>query len=257
MPAGSPYDGDVARPLIAIVGELTADGRLSLPARYAAAVARAGGLPLAVAPGVDGVVAAEVLERVDGLLFAGGDDFDTERLGLGPTHPAARPVPGAKQDFDLALARAALADDVPVLGVCYGMQVLALAGGGRLLQHLPDDRPGHQEHRGGARHAVRATAGTKLARLLGVDPVTVISRHHQALAEVGLGWTVAAEDDEGLIEAVEHPGRRFALGTQWHPELEPAGGPQERIFRGLIEAAAERGSRAMETAAAGGPGLAP
>jgi putative glutamine amidotransferase len=227
------------RPWIGIVGELVAAERreVRLSLRYVQAVERAGGHAFVVAYGA--APAEELLERADGLVFAGGDDFDTERLGLGPTHPAATPVPAEKQDFDVALARAALAAGVPALGICYGMQLLALTGGGRLLQHLPDDRPGARAHAGGVRHGVRLETGTKLRALLGVAELEVISRHHQAIAGVGPDWLVAARDDEDLIEAVEHSDAAFALGVQWHPELAPDAF-QERLFGGLVAAAGRR-----------------
>ena len=227
------------RPLIAINGELIADPSnpvLRLPARYAEAVLNAGGIPLAITPVGGPADVARLLERVDGLLLGGGDDFDTARLGLGPTHPKAKPVPPSKQEFDFALARAALTSGVPVLGICYGMQLLALAEGGRLLQHLPDDRPEAREHGGGARHAVIVEPGSKLGRALGVESLEVTSRHHQAVAQVGAGWSVSAVDDQGLIEAVESERAPFAIGVQWHPEVAPEGGVEHRLFRALVAA---------------------
>jgi len=226
------------RPLIAIDGELLVEKTptVGLALRYARAVERAGGAPLVVPPTAAGAL-DRVLDAVDGVLLSGGDDFDTERLGLGPTHPRARPVPAEKQDFDLALARAALARKLPVLGICYGMQLLALAEGGALYQHLPEDRPGSQDHTGGREHSVEVGRGTKLADCLGVTTMTVISRHHQALARTGERWSVSARDEEGLIEAIEREGSPFALGVQWHPELAPDDAVQERLFEGLIAAA--------------------
>ena len=160
------------RPLIVVNGLLEpgASPALKLANRYAEAVLAAGGVPLAIPP-VGGAAAIEaLLERVDGLLLTGGDDFSMERLGKGATHPAACPVPGEKQDFDVTLARAALERDLPVLGICYGMQLLALVGGGDLHQHLPEDRPGARQHSGSVRHPVRAEAGTKLVAILGLQP---------------------------------------------------------------------------------------
>jgi len=242
-------------PLIGIDGHL--DGgdppRASLPTRYADAVLKAGGIPVVIPPVGGPSDIARVLDRVDGLLLPGGDDFDTARLGLGPTHPAACPVPAEKQDFDVALARAALERRLPVLGICYGMQLLALATGGSLLQHLPDDRPGGRDHRGGVEHAVEIRPGTKLARLLDLEELPVVSRHHQAIDEPGAGWLVSATDDEGLVEALESTELPFALGVQWHPELAPEGSPHDRLFRGLVGAASLHAARAHSPAVATAP----
>ncbi len=228
------------RPLIGINGLLApgASPKLELANRYANAVLKAGGIPLAIPP-IGGPSDIErLIERVDGLLLSGGDDFDTQRLGLGPTHPSAVIVPAEKQDFDFVLARAALAHATPVLGICYGMQLLGLAEGGRMYQHIPEDRPGSQEHRSNALHLVAIEPDTKLARLLGTTQATVVSRHHQALASVGKPWKVSARDGEGLIEAIEREAHPFALGVQWHPELAEEGSVHDRLFRGLIGAAA-------------------
>lgn len=249
MPSADPM-----RPLIAINGLIAEDEhgeltKLSLRNRYAEAVLRGGGIPVVVPPVGGPADLRALLARVDGLVLTGGDDFETERLGLGPTHPRAVPTPAVKQDFDLELCRAALEADVPVLGICYGMQCLSLATGGRLHQHLPDDLPGSQEHTGGVEHEVEVEAGSKLAGLLGVPRLPVVSRHHQALSDPGADWRVTGRDGEGLIEAVEHPDREFAIGVQWHPELSPAGSPHDGLFRGLVTTASVRARRtALEAA---------
>ena len=227
------------RPLIAVNGQLTAGDApgLKLANRYCEAVLAAGGVPLAIPPVGGPADVRRLLERVDGLLLTGGDDFAMERLGLGPTHPSADPVPAAKQDLDVELARAALELQLPVLGICYGMQLLALVEGGDLFQHLPEDRPGSRSHSGSVRHGVAVEPGTKLAGVLGLEQHEVISRHHQAVSRVGSPWRIAARDDQGLIEAIERDGHPFALGVQWHPELAEAGAADGRLFRALVDAA--------------------
>lgn len=231
---------DKRRPLVLVNGELEAGEkrRLQLPMRYAEALWHAGATALvlpALAASLD-----HLLDQAAGVVLGGGDDFDTQRLGLGPTHAAAKPVPAEKQGFDLALVSKALERDLPILGICYGMQLLGVASGARLFQHLPEDRPGHDEHAGGAQHDVLLAPDSKLREIYGVDRIEVISRHHQALATAASPWEVSARDPEGLIEAIELPSATYALGVQWHPELDDFTGPQGRLFTSFVEAAACR-----------------
>lgn len=238
----------VEHPLIAVNGEMepgkTAP-RLSLNNLYADAVLRAGGVPLAIPPVGGPRDIAKLLACVDGLVLGGGADFDLERLGLGKNHPSVAPVMPAKQDFDVELVRAALAMRIPILGICYGMQIFAVVDGGSLHQHIPDDRPGAREHRGNVLHPVEVTPGSKLAALVEAHGLEVVSSHHQAVATVGPRWTVGARDDQGLIEAIERADLPFCVGVQWHPERSPQGSPHDRLFRGLVGAAGVARSRAL------------
>lgn len=233
------------RPLVGInVGVYHDDRqRAEYPVRYADAVRRAGGLPIAIYPSDDADECAELVARLDALLLSGGDDFDAEALGLGATHPEATPVPLAKQNGDLALVRAALRAELPTLGICYGMQLMALVRGGTLLQHLPEDRPGCQQHWKDARHAVDVVGDSRLAGVVGDGPLLTLSRHHQAIDGIGAGWRVAARDGEGLVEAIEDPDLAFAIGVQWHPELATddaeADERQSRLVAALVRAATD------------------
>ncbi len=243
------------RPLIAING-LLATGekpKLELATRYADAVLKAGGIPVAIPPCGGPSDIERLLERVDGLVLSGGDDFDTARIGLGPVHPSATLTPAAKQDFDFLLARAAIRRATPVLGICYGMQLLGLAEGAQILQHLSDEWSGHAEHRGGVMHTVDVLEGSKMARVLRTPRLEVVSRHHQALASVAAPWRVCARDDEGLVEAIERDGHPFAIGVQWHPELAPEGSANDRLFQGLVSAAAMAATNRVIHAPATGP----
>ena len=238
------------KPLIAIHPELSNDAdapKVVLPVRYCERLEAAGAAPLVLPPLVSEDTLRSLFDELDGLLLAGGDDFDTQRLGLGPTHPAAKPVPTAKQDFDVRFVELALEHGLPVLGVCYGMQLLGLTGGGHLHQHLPEDRPRGREHRGGVMHPVHVRPESKLASLTGVGPIDVVSRHHQALSDVGSDWIVSATDEEGLIEAIERPDHPFALGVQWHPELSDERSDRA-LLEGLVAAATEaRRTRTLRT----------
>jgi putative glutamine amidotransferase len=203
-----------------------------VPAAYVRAIERAGGRPVLIPPSEDGV--EETLDAIDGLLFSGGSDLDPELYDQEPHEETSGVVP-ERDRAELALLDAALARDMPVLAVCRGSQVLNVARGGDLIQHLPDVVDDHKhKHTPGtfADHQVTLEHGTRLAELLG-ERAPVKSHHHQGFGRVGDGLRVAAHAEDGTIEAVEDPSHRFALGVLWHPEE----GEDLRLFEELVRAA--------------------
>jgi putative glutamine amidotransferase len=184
-------------------------------------------------------------DRLDGLLLPGGGDFLPDRRY--PAGVAFDPVPARQIRFDRALLAAALERDRPVLAICYGMQLLALHCGGALHFDVATDVPGAGEHRladPGARHPIRIDSRSRLGALLGAAELFVNSRHHQAVADAGCG-AITARTHDGVVEAIEVPGARFALGVQWHPEsLDEEHG--DRLFAAFVAACGD------ETPPAGG-----
>jgi len=177
--------------------------------------------------------ARALLDRVDALLMTGGDDADLRALG-GPAPLAeCKPVPPEQQAFNLALVREACARDLPLLGVCFGMQMMGLAHGAPLVQHMERTA----DHEKGIEHAVRAVPATRLAALVGDDGFDVPSFHHQALAGPGDGLVASAWAEDGTLEAIERPDLRYALGVQWHPERAPGSAASQALFSGLRDAA--------------------
>ncbi|MEV4434330.1 gamma-glutamyl-gamma-aminobutyrate hydrolase family protein [Streptomyces sp. NPDC049585] len=205
-----------------------------LPALYTTHVQRAGGAVLMLPPD-DPAHAAGLLDAVDGLVLAGGDDVDPA-LYDAVAHPrTGTPVP-ERDRWELALLEAALEADVPVLGICRGMQLMNVRAGGTLCQHLPDE-VGHTGHNPAPGvfhdHAVVPVPGTLTASLLPAR-LDVATHHHQSVADVGKDLVVSAHADDGTVEAVEYQDRAFALGVQWHPEARD----DLRLAKALVGAAA-------------------
>jgi putative glutamine amidotransferase len=214
----------VARPLVGITtyvvpakfGYWDTEAAL-VPAHYVQAVERAGARALLVPPTEEGV--GETLDALDGVIFSGGSDLDPEHYGQEP-HPETYGVTPDRDRAELALLREALARDMPVLAICRGSQVLNVARGGDLLQHLPEV-VGDEKHKHSpgtfSDHDVIVEEGTRLAELLPAR-TPVKSHHHQGFGRLGEGLRVAAHAEDGAIEAVEDPSHRFAIGVLWHPE---------------------------------------
>jgi len=203
-----------------------------VPTDYVRAVERAGGRALIVPPSDDGL--EETLNVLDGLVFSGGSDLDPATYGHDP-HPETKGIVEERDRAELALLNAALARDMPVLAVCRGSQILNVALGGDLVQHLPEV-VGHDEHKHTpgeyADHDVSLEPGTRLEALLG-DHAPVKSHHHQGFGRLGDGLREAARAHDGTLEALEDPSRRFALGVLWHPEA----GEDLRLFEAFVEEA--------------------
>lgn len=209
-----------------------------IPAEYVQAVERAGGRPLLVPPSEEGI--DETLDALDGLIFSGGTDLDPDLYGQEP-HPETYGVRPARDHAELALLTAALERDMPVLAICRGSQVLNIARGGDLVQHLPDV-VGDEKHKHTpgtfADHDVTVEAQTLLGSLLG-EHAPVKSHHHQGFGRLGDGLQATARAEDGTIEAVEATDRRFAVGVLWHPEA----GEDMKLFEALVEEAAQYAKR--------------
>jgi len=216
------------------------DAAALLPRNYIDAAHRAGGLAILLPP--DAALAErpdQILDLIDGLMLVGGADIEPAVYNAERHAETADTVP-ERDRFEIALTRGALARDLPVLGICRGMQLINVARGGSLRQHLPEEY-GHHEHRrtpgtfDGADHDVRLAEGSLAARCAGELVHATKSHHHQGVARIGDGLEVtgwAVMDD--LPEALEVPDRRYALGVQWHPEADEG----SRLIASLVEAAA-------------------
>lgn len=212
----------------------------ALRQNYCTAIARAGGLPLLL-PHEPNLI-EDYIAAIDGLLVSGGNfDIDPALFGAGNRHPKVT-TKDARTAFELTLSRLALARDMPVFGICGGQQLLHVALGGALVQHIPDEidttiaheQPNPRDEPG---HTVRVLRGTRLHDIVGVDELAVNSAHHQAAKDAPKGVVVNAVAPDGVVEGIEAQGHRFCLGVQWHPEFELSEG-DSAIFRAFVAACA-------------------
>jgi putative glutamine amidotransferase len=234
-------------PIVGITLDSEAPGTYSaypwyaLRENYCDATTAASGLPVALPH--DPERADAYLDTIDGLIVTGGDfDVDPGLYGDDTRHATVR-TKDRRTAFESAVARGALARDMPVLGICGGQQLLHVLLGGRLIQHIPDAIPDALEHeqptpRDTPGHTVSVAKGTMLHCIVGVGRLDVNTSHHQAAADAPEGVVVNATAPDGVIEGIEHPGYRFCLGVQWHPEFFVSDGDR-KIFEAFVAACAE------------------
>jgi putative glutamine amidotransferase len=206
---------------------------------YIDSLRRAGAIPVLIPPQPEN--ARDIVEELDGVLLAGGDDCDPAVYGE-EAHPSVEPMDPRRQSNDLSLARAARERGVPTLGICLGLQVMNITAGGTLFQDIDSQLDTSVEHvsepEDRARHEVRIENGTRLASILGGGrEITVNSSHHQAIKNVGQGLRVTAEAPDGIVEGLEDPDHPFYLGVQWHPEDMGGEKSASALFGAFVEAA--------------------
>jgi gamma-glutamyl-gamma-aminobutyrate hydrolase PuuD len=210
-----------------------------VPLHYVDSVARAGGRALLVPPSDDAV--EETLEVLDGVVFSGGIDVDPAHYGA-DRHPSTDPAQEHRDRAELELLEAALERDMPVLAICRGFQLLNVLHGGDLVQHLPD-AVGHEGHRETlgvfSEHPVEVQDGTRLASIIGARHGAVLSSHHQGIGTVGEGLVESAWAEDGTLEGLEDPTKRFVVGVLWHPEMEE----DKRLFEALVAEARDYRAR--------------
>ena len=221
--------------------------RLQIPEAYPNAIQLAGGAPILLPLVGNQTILRTLYEAIDGLLLTGGGDVAVEYYGAADSGNLTY-VDTRRDHGEFALTRWALADDMPVLGICRGIQVLNVAAGGTLVQDIPSERPGALIHRtplsvapSTLAHAVHVRSGSLLAGSLGLEgrvhDIPVNSTHHQAVADLAPGFVVSARSPDGVTEGIESRGGTFALGVQWHPErLVPGYEAMVRLFRAFVRA---------------------
>lgn len=233
------------RPIIGVTSSFDNDKQqMLINMTYVRSVELAGGLPVILPVTEDKQMIAEMVDRVDGLLFTGGPDIDPQLFNEEPI-PGQGGISPQRDLLDLELLRLALAKDKPVLGICRGIQVLAVAAGGTLYQDINSQMKGILKHgqdapRWYATHSVTVKPGTKLACIMEAPTLRVNTYHHQAIKDVPRDFVVSAEAEDGIIEAIESTKHRFVFGVQFHPECFYEARTFLPIFEALVKTAAGR-----------------
>ena len=240
-----------SKPIIGITSYgRNAENHFFLPADYVDSVRRAGGIPILIPPGEAHL--ADLLPLLDGVILSGGGDIDPKHYD-GDRHPEIYRIDVERDESELTLTRLLVDVERPSLYICRGLQVLNVALGGTLIEHLPDIVGDSLIHRGPvdpetnnpygqpARHGVQVDPQSKVGQIVGPNPADAVSWHHQAIRDVAPGLKVTATAADGTIEAVEMPGHPWLLGVQWHPEMSAAeDAVQQRIFDAFVQAVIER-----------------
>jgi putative glutamine amidotransferase len=249
------FGAAVSAPRIAVSGVLrTWDGaeRTGVNAAYVRSVLAAGGVPVVLSPLLGPSYAARALDGADGLVLSGGEDIHPGLYGVAPS-PHLNPPSRERDLFELALFATARQRELPVLGICRGIQLVNVGLGGTLFQDLPTERPGSVAHDPGAArddrtHTIELRPGSRAAEALGVTACSVDSFHHQAVDRLAAGLVASGWSADGLIEAVESPAEApWLLAVQWHPEEMHAEirAPERGLFRALVAAAEARAAGAQ------------
>jgi putative glutamine amidotransferase len=219
----------------------------ALTRKYAEGVLQAGGVPVIVPYNLDEDSLLSLFDRLDGLLLSGGGDIDPAIYGEAP-HPATAEIEADRDRVELALARWVVEKEKPFLAICRGIQVVNVALGGTLVQDIPSEVPDALEHsfergiveRGYHAHPVKIAADSRLAQVMQTEIAQTNSWHHQAIEQLAAQLKVTAHAPDGVIEAVEVPERRFAIGVQWHPEWMFEDQPEHRrLFEELVAASTD------------------
>lgn len=213
----------------------------------AMAIERAGGLPVLIPAGLDGATLRAIYDRMDGIFVPGGGDVNPDRYGA-PHHTLTDRIVDARDAIEISVVQWAAADDVPLLGVCRGNQVINVALGGTLIQDISSQLESDINHRfrpdgvvyPQEGHTVDIEPGSRLADIIGATTgVTVNTLHHQSVERLAPGLVITAHAPDGVVEAVEWPGKHFLLGVQWHPEIMPDNVQMQQLFKAFIAAARE------------------
>ena len=212
-------------------------GNFYLPGNYVDAVRMAGGLPVLLTPGEKQV--SQIYDQIDGVIFAGGGDINPKRYG-GEEHPAISRVDDERDAFEFELAEYAVNREKPVLGICRGFQMLNVATGGDLVQHVPETFGREIIHVTDdgveTKHEVKIDPKSRLGKMVDAREVIVVSKHHQAAQSIPNDWQIVAQSPDAVIEAFEHKEHPWLIAVLWHPEMALEDSNQQRIFQEFVKA---------------------